>query len=977
MRPRKTSKRLPLRERVSSRLEDNDKEHNRALDAIVVILCLFFASFFIYRFWADMNQRMIKSNEQPVGTITYKKKAAQRRFVDRVLWDRLQRESPVYNGDVIRTADVSQASITFNTSGRQMINLSENSLIQIFADENGPRVDFSEGDISVDSSQGGIALVSGGKTVNISEGGIVSVSAGVKGFNVAVAAGDARLVNEDGTVAVASAGSGIFYNPDGTIAAGPRTLVYAPMPGSKMITGENRPLSVTFSWNTANYTAGMATRIEFASDRGFRNITSTRDFASVGQAELQVPVGMTYWRAYPVLPNGENNLANAFTGTLSVLYSPPPRLVRPLPDTTVTYRNVLPPIRYQWSGTNDPLSYRLVIADNPAMTAPAVTTDVRGNVQMVAELGEGTWYWRVEPVFHQDIIGVPAVSSVSSFKIVHTPGDIPPPSLLLPNSNSIVSIAPNGPDSPFSWKGDDEAVSFNVVISRNADLSSPVINTAVANNYYNYAVKNPLLQSGSYYWAVTQTDSTGVVSPLSEIRRFQTSFFADDAKSFPAPAIVSPAEGSRIASVSTVSTVSSGSSGSSGSSSEVSVEFRWRPVSGADRYLFKLYRAGQEAFPVYETETAGALSVSVPVTPGSYTWTIQAAGKTRNEGLEWYGNSAEHRFMARDVNFVNLVSPARGATIAGIDAVRSGVSVYWTTTETLRSSRFILSTNPNPLQGTPIMDVQNPVAPLTLPRLGEGTYYWTILAETEDNYTASARSPARFQVSAVVTPPVVLVSPANGAEISTEDVRKAGVIRWTSAETPARSRFVLSRNRNPLDGTPILDIQNPSEMINLPILEPGDYFWTVTGTTREGFSISARTPSMFRILPTPPLPAVKYLLPANGVTLQPEELREKRKIVFAWEPVQGANEYVFTLWKDGAVREILLSSSPTSATSIVFDDLNKLAENGVFIWGVTAQYRNANGRIERTGLSGESRFTVNIPRPGHGQAYPPGVTYSR
>jgi hypothetical protein len=960
MRPQKTSKRLPLRAKASRRAADEDKEHNRVLDAIIIILCLFFALFFVYRFWADLNQRMIKGSEQPVGTITFKKKAAQRRFIDRVLWDRLQRESPVYNGDVIRTADISEASITFHAGG-QVINLNENSLIQIFADENGPRIDFSEGGISVDSSQGGIALVSGGKTVNVGEGGIISASTGENGFNLAVAAGDARLVNEDGSVEVASAGSGIFRNPDGTIATGPRTLVYAPKPNSKMITGENRPLTVEFLWNAANYTDGMVTRIEFASDRGFRNITSTQDFSSEKQAELRVPVGTTYWRAYPVLPNGENNVVNAFTGTLSVLYSPPPRLMLPLPDTTVTYRNTLPSIRYQWSGTNDPLSYRLVIADNPAMAAPAVATNVRGSAQVVAELGEGTWYWRVEPVFPQDVAGVPAVSAVSSFKIVHTPGDIPAPSLTLPIPNSIVSIAPNGQDAPFSWKGDAEAVSFNIVISRNTDLSSPVINTAVTNSYYTYAVKNALLQSGSYYWAVTQTDSTGAISPLSEIRKFQTSFFAEDARSYPAPSIVSPAEGSRV---------------SLDSSGKVPLEFRWRSVSGADGYLFKLYRTGMESSPLYETDT-GALYVSVPVTPGNYTWTIQATGKTRNEGLEWMGNSAEHRFAARDVAFVNLVSPARGTTIAGVDVVRSGVNVYWTTTEVLRSSRFILSTNPNPLQGTPIMDVQNPAAPLALPRLGEGTYYWTVLAETEDNYTASARSPARFHVSAVAIEPVALVSPANGAEIPMADARKAGIIQWTSAETPARSRFVLSRNRNPLAGTPILDIQNPPQMINLPALEPGDYFWTVTGTTSEGFAISARSPSMFRILPIPPLPAVKYILPANGATLQPEELRENRRVVFTWEPVQGANEYVFTLWKDGAVQETLMTSPPTSTTSVVFDDLNKLAESGVFIWRVTAQYRNESGRVERTGLSSESRFSVNIPRPGRGQAYPPGVTYSR
>jgi hypothetical protein len=352
-------------------------------------------------------------------------------------------------------------------------------------------------------------------------------------------------------------------------------------------------------------------------------------------------------------------------------------------------------------------------------------------------------------------------------------------------------------------------------------------------------------------------------------------------------------------------------------------------------------------------------------------------GTTRNGNMEWAGNTAEQRFTARNVALVNLVSPANGSIVSGVDAVRSGIGANWTTTESLRTSRFILSTNPDPLQGVPVMDVPNPRAPLVLPRLSEGTYYWTVLGETEDNYLTSARSPARFQVSAVTLEPVTLVSPANGEEIPMSETDRTGFVRWTSAETPARTRFVLSRNPNPLVGTPILDIQNPSQLIALPRLQPGDYYWTVTGTTAEGFSINARSPSMFRILPVPPFPAVNYIYPVSGSALQPEEVRTNRGIVFTWNPIQGANEYVLTLWKDGAVRETLVTSPPVSTTRFFFEDLAKFSDGGDFIWRVIAQYRDQNGIVQRTGLARESRFIVNISRPNRGQAYPPGITYSR
>lgn len=55
-----------------------------------------------------------KLNEQPIATITLKYKTAQRKFMDRVDWNRLRQDSPVYNGDTIHTATLSEANIWFN-----------------------------------------------------------------------------------------------------------------------------------------------------------------------------------------------------------------------------------------------------------------------------------------------------------------------------------------------------------------------------------------------------------------------------------------------------------------------------------------------------------------------------------------------------------------------------------------------------------------------------------------------------------------------------------------------------------------------------------------------------------------------------------------------------------------------------------------------------------------------------------------------
>ena len=68
---------------------------SRTRDLLVTLLCLSGATFSLWLFWKDFNAVMSKMNEIPIATVSWKYKAAQRRFSDRLIWDRLQQESLV------------------------------------------------------------------------------------------------------------------------------------------------------------------------------------------------------------------------------------------------------------------------------------------------------------------------------------------------------------------------------------------------------------------------------------------------------------------------------------------------------------------------------------------------------------------------------------------------------------------------------------------------------------------------------------------------------------------------------------------------------------------------------------------------------------------------------------------------------------------------------------------------------------------
>ncbi len=80
-------------------------------DLLVVLLCVGVIAFSLYLFWLSLNQVLVRKGEEPVATVTYKYKSAQRKLFDRAIWDRLRQASDVYNEDTIRTAPMSEATV--------------------------------------------------------------------------------------------------------------------------------------------------------------------------------------------------------------------------------------------------------------------------------------------------------------------------------------------------------------------------------------------------------------------------------------------------------------------------------------------------------------------------------------------------------------------------------------------------------------------------------------------------------------------------------------------------------------------------------------------------------------------------------------------------------------------------------------------------------------------------------------------------
>jgi hypothetical protein len=346
------------------------------LNILVVLLCLGGAGFGIYMFRQDLNKTLIKLSETPVGIISYKNNGAQRRFSDRFIWSQLQTASPVYNGDIIRTADLSDATIRF--PNENSIDLAENCLIQIFYSAEGARIELSGGTLTATAKSGGLVIASGDKELILNAGSAVTTNSTGTDLDIQVTSGTVTL-NSGGLVETIEAGSAVTVTEDGRVETPPRVVVLSPLPDTQILSAENAGQQIQFSWRKNNFSSNEGVRLEIAADRHFTRLTESLDAAEDGAA-VSLPPGIWWWRAYPLSQAGTSSTAfsgdqGAAVGKLTVTYTAPP-VPELLPE---------PPAIAETPAVPEPPAIAVNPAPLPLLPAPGNMSPAAGFVIDVAE----------------------------------------------------------------------------------------------------------------------------------------------------------------------------------------------------------------------------------------------------------------------------------------------------------------------------------------------------------------------------------------------------------------------------------------------------------------------------------------------------------------------------------------------------------------------------------------------------------------
>ena len=962
---------------------------------ITIFICLIGASTNSWLFYNSFFRALTKQNEQPIATITFKYKTAQRKFLDRVVWDRLRQNSPVYNGDTIHTAALSEATIWFNDGN--VMDLMENTMAQVFlTEDNQAAVELEDGYATVDSSDSdnGFTLSSNGVQVAVKAGTSLSAGSsqgggagagtadaggsgtgsGTQGLSVQILKGSASIQNADGTSLAIREGEELNMNAQGNgavIPAKPALTVYSPVRNEKIMYHTQGATDVHFSWSN-NITT---TVLQISKDKDFNDVLYRLNSEGLSETDIKLEDGTYFWK----LDGSEDGVTEQQaiddgqikSGKIQIIQSLPPTQVAPAENYTYGYRTRNPAVRIIWTESPYASTYKLEISKSPNMSNPVVEQRTSTTSSIISTLKEGTYYWRVTPYYTLNKKGFAEPSEIRSFKIERK-GELTAPELLIPSENGIVNTETTAKPTSFSWKIENEAQSYTVKIADNPNLRNPAVSFETTDNFYSLNSNVTKLKDGKWYWGITMRDSEGNLSPVSEIRTFYTM------KGVPEQHTVEPAEGYNCALNLLPDT-----------------KFTWKR-NIPENFVSELQISSDQNFRqiVYKTPVTSTSIRGVNLPLGTYYWRLKSSSTT---------DETELITPAKTLNIIGNLDEADLTAPGGRAIARETIPFKFTWSDVQDADYYKLSIfrlSDDKLVYENVVYEPEDSVDMFNPKdfVDKANYKWRIQAFANEIPGVSSRRTGRLAESTfnlIKLRPVEITSPAKGTKFNGVDaIINPTSAKWTTVDDVAKAQFVLIKTDE--HDRVILKVPTDEQMekgntvapksikLDTPEgLRAGNYEILVYAETLDGVDISNtdnKYRGKFTILPVEPLASTNGLL-ATPALLGAEYLRNPenpRTITLSWDKVSEATDYIVEI-KDKK-NKVVLSQMVENKTRYEIDFLKLYESNkstfgkGTFKWTVHAIRRidtDKDGTLDKLlqeGPSSESTFSTDIPTPKKSKA---------
>ena len=464
------------------------------------------ASFFLY---LDFTAKIKSSGLKKIGTITFKKRVAERKYSGQVIWEDLSQKAPLYNFDSIRTAEDSYSIITLQNGTK--IKLDENTLILLTVSDKGTSIDLSKGSIATIASglkkgQKSIQIKTKGTKVEFTKGSINLSRNENSEMLLSVDEGNAKIKTKDGEKNI-GADNIVVFSKSGTKIQEKTISLISPGNNSNVMTLKDG-MFVSFSWKLKSK---VAVNLELAKDKNFKQILQVVKVIGTNKM-LFVPIGTIYWRV-----KEWGNPSNVTTvNKLHVLKDTLATPLFPRNNKTFYFTKILPTVSFNWTKSKYANQYNIVISKTKSFKFSPVLLQSEGTNISISNLKSGTYYWTIRNKysFMTEALGDP--KSIQTFTIKKKK-KITRPLLLSPaNQMSYSSIHLTQKSIVFNWQENKDYKNYVLFIAKDAKFSKTIATIKRYSNYYSY---NKKLNPGLYYWKIQGSFKNKKIDSITRIIR--------------------------------------------------------------------------------------------------------------------------------------------------------------------------------------------------------------------------------------------------------------------------------------------------------------------------------------------------------------------------------------------------------------------------------------------------------------------------
>ncbi len=465
--------------------------------------------------YLDFTRKIEVKNVRKIGTISFKREVAQRRYLSQVVWEDVEQNIPVYNNDSVRTSDNSEAVIHLNDGTD--ISIDENSMIQLSSLESGININFNHGSMSANRQgvAGGkelssINIISNDSTVSINRSNIQLTQLANQELDLTVSDGAAKIKAGNKETIVKQNEKAIISSDRKKAEIVKLHFDLVSPEINKHFLTSDRKSPVNFSWKVDGSYANF--RIDVSTDRGFKRSVYSSGTGSSNSLNVKLGEGAYYWR---VSANNKQSGAKEFSpiGRFNIIYHEASRLISPEDRQAFKSISGTSDIDFKWSRDTMAEGYTLELSRDSAFSKIEKSVSTTMQNISIASLSLGDYYWRVKSDSRTLSGNASAYSNTGRFSVSQI-RELPAPGLIKPSKNSKIDILESiSGGIIFSWNAGQEKRNFDVIISHDPEFKK-IAGTYRVNT--NYKLLGERLNIGRYYWKVKTITETGNI-PDSEI----------------------------------------------------------------------------------------------------------------------------------------------------------------------------------------------------------------------------------------------------------------------------------------------------------------------------------------------------------------------------------------------------------------------------------------------------------------------------